>query len=164
MILSRNERNLAAAPNFIRVFSLTRGKYFKWLAHDDLILPGYIEKCVELLEKEDSYVLCQSRINIIDHEGHIFKNNFIHIPDGDSSSKSKRFKNYTHTDHFCYDVFGVVRKSSLSKTKLIESYIGSDRVLLSELVILGKVKHLEDPLARFRSHEEQSIRAITCVF
>ena len=34
----RNERNLGLARNFNRVFELSRGKYFKWTAHDDCTL------------------------------------------------------------------------------------------------------------------------------
>jgi glycosyltransferase involved in cell wall biosynthesis len=67
----RNERNLGAAPNFNRAWSLCagRGRYFKWAAHDDLYAPTYLEKCVAVLEEEPSAVLCHSRTVIIDEAG-----------------------------------------------------------------------------------------------
>ena len=38
---SRNKNNLGAAPNYNKAWSQCTGKYFKWLAHDDLLLPEY---------------------------------------------------------------------------------------------------------------------------
>src|SRR3982751_485615 len=39
----RNETNRGAAWNYNHVFELSRGEYFKWMAHDDLIEPNYLE-------------------------------------------------------------------------------------------------------------------------
>src|SRR5215831_17134423 len=40
----RNPRNLGAAPNYNIVLANARGRYFKWLAHDDRISPSYVAK------------------------------------------------------------------------------------------------------------------------
>src|SRR5690242_6344650 len=38
----RNEENQGASWNFNRVFELSRGMCFQWLAHDDYIAPGFL--------------------------------------------------------------------------------------------------------------------------
>src|SRR5213083_553738 len=47
---SRVEVNRGAAPNYQRVFQLANGKYFKWAAHDDVCLPGFLKGCVEAID------------------------------------------------------------------------------------------------------------------
>ena len=44
----RHENNLGASRNYNRVFEEARGDYFKWAAADDVLLPTYLEKCVEI--------------------------------------------------------------------------------------------------------------------
>ena len=52
IIYHRVEQNKGAAWNFNRVFELSSGKYFKWLAHDDLIQPQFLAQCVQVLEED----------------------------------------------------------------------------------------------------------------
>ena len=33
----QNKRNMGFAPNYNHVFHVSRGRYFKWIAHDDLV-------------------------------------------------------------------------------------------------------------------------------
>ena len=53
---SRNPENLGAAPNFNRAFALSSGRYFKWVAHDDLIAPEFLARCVKVLDNDPSVV------------------------------------------------------------------------------------------------------------
>src|SRR5262245_30029699 len=45
----RHEINRGLAWNWNRVFELSRGKYFKWAACDDLYHPTFLARCVEVL-------------------------------------------------------------------------------------------------------------------
>src|SRR5687767_9303189 len=47
----RSDENRGAAWNYNRVFERSRGAFFKWMAHDDLIAPQYLERCVEALDR-----------------------------------------------------------------------------------------------------------------
>ncbi|HKJ45099.1 MAG TPA: glycosyltransferase family 2 protein, partial [Balneolales bacterium] len=47
----RNSKNIGAARNYNIVFRLSRGKYFKWAAHDDELAPAFLEDAVNVLEK-----------------------------------------------------------------------------------------------------------------
>jgi glycosyltransferase involved in cell wall biosynthesis len=65
----RNETNMGAGWNIRRVFSLATGKYFKWAACDDLYEPAFLEKCINALEANSSYVLAHARTRVIDDRG-----------------------------------------------------------------------------------------------
>src|SRR5207245_725070 len=62
---SRNAENLGPAGNHARCFELSRGRYFRWHAHDDLLHPQYLEKCVEVLDWDASVVNCHSLSRVI---------------------------------------------------------------------------------------------------
>src|SRR6266540_4481315 len=49
----RNDTNIGAAPNFNRVFQLANNRgYFKWAGHDDLYKPTYLERCIDVPDRE----------------------------------------------------------------------------------------------------------------
>jgi glycosyltransferase involved in cell wall biosynthesis len=58
----RHEKNLGAG-----------GEYFKWAAHDDLIAPAFLEKCVEILDRHPEIVLCFDAFGYIDAEGKLLR-------------------------------------------------------------------------------------------
>src|SRR4051794_5883899 len=45
----KNLENVGAAPNYNKLFLQAKGKYIKWLAHDDWIGAGYIQRCAAAL-------------------------------------------------------------------------------------------------------------------
>src|SRR5262252_3377793 len=53
----RNERNIGGYPNHSRVFSLARGRYFRFAAHDDVCDRQLLARCVEALELHPEAVL-----------------------------------------------------------------------------------------------------------
>ena len=87
----RNETNIGAARNYTRVFEHSSGKYFKWAAHDDWIAPAYLSRCVEILNKEASVVLCYPGTVMVDEQGRLLKkyNDPLRVS---SSEAHKRFQ------------------------------------------------------------------------
>lgn len=71
VIYHRNEKNLGASPNYNKVFALSHPdtEYFQWLAHDDLLAPQYIEKCLAAMDAAPkSAVLSFPKRQWISHE------------------------------------------------------------------------------------------------
>ena len=154
----RNETNLGAAKNFNRVFKLSSGEYFKWATHDDLCAPGYLERCVEILDREPDVVLCYPKTSIIDEHGEFVRNHF----DGfnlRSPKPHERFRDFLHAPGLCNPVVGLIRTSILKRTPLIGSYPDSDRVLLGELALLGPFYEVPERLFFRREHPQRSARA-----
>ena len=151
----RLEENIGAAANFNLCFDLARGEYFKWAAHDDLLAPTYLEKCVEVLDREPDVVVAYSRAKAIDAEGNVTK---VYPAKRRSASPHARHRFY----EFSLDVypmlavFGVMRRSALARTRLIGKYNASDVPLLSELSLMGRMVEIPEFLFFYRRHEDQS--------
>jgi len=154
------ERNIGAAPNFNRAFELARGQYFKWAAHDDLCRPQYLQECVAVLDAEPSVVVCHSDVHWIDDRGRFVQTYDPDLPRVSSPSPSERFKDLILSEHFCFDVFGVMRRDVLATTPRIASFSGSDRTLLAELGLRGRFHRVPEPLFLSRDHAQRSIRSM----
>jgi len=175
-----NDRNMGAAWNQTRVYELARGEYYKLAAHDDLITPDFLEKCVKALDQNPSAVLCHSWTRKIDRDGNILEDqgDGSYIPnypsyirfikrvlqpllgDGkthfDSPSPRVRFRSQIGTYNSCYHIFGLMRVSALKQTPGLENYSHSDGVLLARLALLGKFCEIPEYLFISRKHAGQS--------
>lgn len=133
----RNERNIGAARNFNRSFELARGKYFRWLASDDLHSHGAIARCVEVLEHDPSVFLAFPRTRVIDAAGNVAQD----YDDGDgwsSSSPVERFGYSLGRWGLSNPMFGVMRSEVLRHTSLQGDYPASDLVMQSDFAIRGR--------------------------
>ena len=66
----QNETNIGASGNYNRLVNLARGKYFKWATHDDVHLPGFLKRCIEVIEQAPATVaLVAPKAEIIDENG-----------------------------------------------------------------------------------------------
>ena len=90
----QNSTNLGPAKNYNLVFERSQGKYFKWASYDDLYRPNYLEKCVDILEKDDSIVLCYPLVSFIDADSQEIGKSATNLLNLKSMSPAKRFKNY----------------------------------------------------------------------
>lgn len=153
----RNDENIGAAENFNQVFHMASGEYFKWAASDDICEVNVLQESVDILDQDESTVLAYPKEIAIDEKGEVIEgymeryNPLIHLSD---PNPIKRFRDMSCKWHACFMVFGLIRKSTLENTSLIASYIGSDRVLLGQLTLLGKLKSTESAVY-FRRHDEQ---------
>jgi glycosyltransferase involved in cell wall biosynthesis len=155
---SCNETNLGAAPNYNRAFELSSGEYFKWAAADDLCAAEYLERCVDVLVRQPSVVVCHPRTSLIDEDGG-FLADYDDLLDFRSTRPHERFRDYLFRRAGMWNaIFGVIRASELRKTPLIGSYVSSDQVLLGELVLRGKVHQVPERLFFRRRHSQQSWR------
>jgi glycosyltransferase involved in cell wall biosynthesis len=152
----RSETNKGAAWNFNNTFGLASGEYFKWAAHDDLVLPTFIEQCVAYLDRSPETVLCFARTTFIDAEGREFKE-FKYPLDLSRTPRRKRFLHFVASGHIVHEVFGLIRSQVLRKTDLIGSYLGSDLVLLADLSLHGHFHQIPEILFQHREHPERSM-------
>jgi glycosyltransferase involved in cell wall biosynthesis len=156
----RNPKNLGLEGNFNQAFRLARGRYFKWAAHDDLVEPGFLGKCVDVLEADSGVVLCQSLVRIIgqnDEEIGIYDSA---VAGAASPHVADRFRTLVMVRHLCTELFGLIRSDALRKTQLLNLYYGTDRALLLELAMLGRFAQVPEVLFSNREHEERCSRAV----
>jgi glycosyltransferase involved in cell wall biosynthesis len=157
----RQKKNLGAAPNYNRVFELASGEYFKWAAHDDLITPEYLSKCVVVLDENPDVALCFSRAKVIDENSRILGGD-AYNGDIRSSEPHIRFRNLAinlfNQLKVPIVIFGLMRTEVVKKTGLMGGYALSDVVLAAEIALNGKFFEIQEPLFLWRNHPEQSVR------
>lgn len=162
----RNELNIGGHRNFNRVFELATGEYFKWAAHDDICAPQFLERCVEVLDRNPSVVLCYTKIKVIDEQGTILNKNCDENPLLTNSPKSQvRFRNLIiesfSKPYRGLQLYGVMRRSILADTALLGDYSGADLVLIARLVLIGQFYQIPEYLFFNREHSQRSTRAMS---
>ena len=157
----RQERNLGAAPNYNRVLELATGEYFKWAAHDDLLTPEYLSKCVPVLDQHPDVVWCFSQVRVIDEYSRIFGEDAF-VGDISSSKPHHRFRVLAFDRQSQLKVpiaiFGLMRTDIVKKTGLMGGYALSDVVLAAELALYGQFYEIQEPLFLWRDHPGQSVK------
>lgn len=151
----RHPENLGASRNFGMAFEMARGRYFRWHAYDDWLEPAYLSRCVEVLDREPGVSLVFPGTNLYDEDGKLIRP-YRH-PEGLMSSRPlQRFFHSLWNWKYASAIFGLVRTEQLATTCMLEPYKGSDRILFSEMVLLGDVRELDEHL--FNSTETVSVR------
>ncbi len=155
----RHEVNRGASANFNDLVLAARGRYFKWMAHDDLCDPRLVGACVEVLEREPSVVLCYAKTTLIDEDGAVLRicDDGFHFRD---ASPAVRFGRYLRLAlGMMSPVFGVHRADSLRASCLLGRYPSSDMVLMGDLVLRGEFHEVAESLFLRRYHAGMSVRA-----
>ncbi len=151
-----SDRNRGAAWNYNRVFAACHGEYFRWQAHDDLVLPTMTERCVEALDADAGAVLAHPYTRFIDPAGQ-FVRNYPSDLGATADSAADRFRSTVKRVTYCHPVFGLMRREALQRTARIAPFVGSDMTLLYELSLLGRFSVVPEYL--FVSRPANSLRA-----
>jgi len=110
---------------------------------------------VSVLDADPSVVLCHSITGRIDEHGilmGIYNEGMLRRIG--SEKPHERFGDLLGFSHYCCSVMGVVRASSFRKTPLQGSYIGSDRNLLAEIGLMGRIHEIPERLFFQRDHPD----------
>jgi glycosyltransferase involved in cell wall biosynthesis len=154
--LHRREHNLGAAHNYNEVFALSASPHFKWAGHDDLLLPGYLEQCMETITTAPADVaICYPKTRLIDLDGNAI-DDFEDRLDLRSPDPIERLIHFTWNVNLCNPCFGVIRSEMLARTRLVEPYVSSDVPLLADLALQGQFWELPDRLFARRIHDRSS--------
>lgn len=146
----RNDENLGAARNFNRTFELSSGKYFKWAAHDDIMAPTYLERCVGVLDHSpESVVLCFPQRLLMTYGGKIIgPDPKVRWVEAGRPYDRISFARLMRVPGLLYPilVFGLMRARALRKTRLIGPYNHADLVLVAEMRLIGEFREISEPL------------------
>lgn len=151
----RNEKNLGSAKNFNLAFKLSSGEYFKWLAHDDTLEPQFLERCVELLDRDQSILLACSKYYWVNEITGVtqmrdYDHNLMHPQ---AYQRFQRRISHWRLGGFS-PIWGLIRSQVLRETRLIQPFISADECLVLELALRGKFAQVPEYLMRLRDHEE----------
>lgn len=152
----RSETNRGAAWNYNRAAALACGRYFKWAAHDDVLMPGFLSACVAVLEARPHVVLAYTRAVDVDGVGHVVHEHDL-PPYATAPTPSARARQVLLDPSPCMESFGLIRADSLRATRLIGPYTSSDRTLFLELALLGEFYEVPEVLFLHRQHPNRSV-------
>lgn len=172
IIYGRNERNVGAGPNFNLAFQRCNAPFYKWMAHDDVLDPLFLERCMAVLRDDHRVVLAHTALRLLDDEGAVLtedpKGKIVdrhgnrhhnrepmHLAEG--PRPSVRHAEALRRMNWCTALFGVMRSDALRRTNLLGSYYEADRILLAELALVGRFRQIEEPLLRKRCHAGVSV-------
>lgn len=152
VVYRRNRRNVGLSANFNLLVPLAKGPLFKWAPSDDALRPGYLERCVAVLDADPSVVLAYPKTDFVDSEGRPLDlvDPGWHLTSDDIS---ERLRYAILADQFMNCVLGVIRTDALRRTRLMPRYPGGDFRLMTELLVLGKSVEVPERLYVRRIHQ-----------
>ena len=168
----RQSQNVGAAANHNLLVHMTDSPYFKWAAHDDLLAPGFLAACVEVLDHDFTVVLASPASDLIDEAGLPLPYSAEHggmvdhagvcwpvMPEKNdglmASDPTVRFEAVMHKMFMCVEIFGLMRRSALLRTSLQGPFSGADKVVLAQMSLLGRFWLGHETLFFRRCHAQQ---------
>lgn len=144
------QANLGAAGNINFLIRHCRSPYFMLHAHDDFLLPEYLEACVSALESQPECVLAHSEaVTINEDEAEVRRPwHPVDLPSKDPVGRFALLVDPTpYRENF---IHGVMRRDALLKTQLHGHFAGGDRTLIAELSLHGSFTKVPGALFRRR--------------
>ncbi|MEP6986732.1 MAG: glycosyltransferase family 2 protein [Chloroflexota bacterium] len=147
--LYKNPTNIGASANFERVFSLAKGEYFAWAAHDDYWEPSFISKCVAKLEAVPQSPLCHVlHVEVDEAMGDSRAINYLVNLDY-GSVWERTYSLLTAWPMPNVYIYGLFRREMLSKIMPVVNITGGDTILLLKAVQLGVIVGVDEPLHKY---------------
>ncbi len=148
----RHEKNLGLVPNMRFVYQPAGEPYFKWTGHDDTLEPTYLERCVALLDHDSSLALAHSLALEIDTTGAKTRTFYDDIRLSGARPRDRLWR-LLWAKHLT-EQWAVMRTALVDVIRPMGSYPGSDRNFNAELLMLGDMGYVEEPLLYVRAHPD----------
>lgn len=163
----RSPKNLGAAKNFNRVFELSSGRYFRWLAADDVCAPDFLARFVDILENDPSAVLAYCKPLRIDEQENLLPEYYdVLRSSGWRIRPALRFRQvldqltFHDSKYAPMYIFGLIRSNALRRTRPIGNYVYPDPTVLAELALIGTFCEVPEHLSFLRSHPD----SLSCMY
>lgn len=168
----RQPQNIGAAANYNLLVRMSESPYFKWAAHDDLLAPGFLSACLEILDGDPTVVLASPSSALIDETGAPLPYSperggaidrmgvcWPVLPEQNSdlmaADPTLRFRAVMLKMFMCVEIFGLIRRSALLRVLPQGSFGGADKVLLARMSLLGRFWLGNETLFFRRCHAQQ---------
>ncbi len=150
---TRNETNIGNPRNFNRIANLCKTRYLKWSTADDYWAPTFLERSLQIMERDASIALCYPQATLVDADGQnpTAYDDVLHLIQEDPA---ERFMALLDRIKLAHQHLGLIRMSCLRQTHLLWQHVGSDYNLLSELTLYGKFYELPERLFFRRFHKD----------
>lgn len=140
IIYTIQSNNIGAEKNFNFVLDQAKGTYFMWLADDDWLDDNYIEECMLFLEKNPDYILCSGTGKYYKDGHFVLKEDMVILSHENIVDRLLYFfKKVGYNGTF----YGLSKTENWRSLQM-GSYIASDWVMISELLVKGKINSVDN--------------------
>jgi glycosyltransferase involved in cell wall biosynthesis len=139
VLVYRNEENIGAWPNFIRLLNHCEAPYFKWHASDDVISEDFLEVNLNFLTKNPNAIGSFSKDSTLSaiRAGHSFQ---IHDFRGDIDSKFRKFLlNAANSNAAFYSLFRSEVINTFNFGEKIQDHLIQDWMLVLRVLRAGDI-------------------------
>ena len=134
----RQEKNIGMISNFEFVLRAATGKYFMWVADDDILEDDVLFKYVAFLESHPLYSLVSGEIKYwLNNRQSLIERDF----NFEQKSSSLRVLGYYSKVVYGGMIHGMMRRE-LTTEICLRKVIGNDFHFIANLAYLGEIKHL----------------------
>lgn len=141
----RHPVNIGANPNYSHLVHIARGGYFKWSSSSDWCAPAFLECCLDDLSAHEDAVLAVPRTCFFQDHPDVAEECLDDFAILDESPAA-RFRHLYSALTLNNAMNGLIRMSALRRTRLIDSYMGADIVLMGHLALMGKFRLIDQRL------------------
>jgi glycosyltransferase involved in cell wall biosynthesis len=135
----RQASNIGMIRNFEFVLRQAKGKYFMWVADDDTVEEGVLQKYVTFLEDHSEYVLVSGAIKYwLDNKQDLSERGF----NFEQKSSSLRVLGYYSKVVYGGMIHGLMRRE-LTNGISLRNVIGNDYHFIANLAFRGEIKHFD---------------------
>lgn len=152
--LHRNDHNIGAIANFDLVLRKSTGRYFAWTAHDDLLHPKFLARCVHFLDNHTDHVVCSVRNVVIAYETGQESHSPLIDQTWDSDDLVQRYEKCVNNSWWPIAIYGVMRREVLERITLPTTWAG-DVMFVRELCLEGKFHQINEELRYYRGAKLQ---------
>jgi glycosyltransferase involved in cell wall biosynthesis len=155
---TRQTFNLGASGNFRFLLQQAETKYFMWLAADDYIEPGYVERMLEALEADLSLVACVSQVRFVRPDGSTrLSNGTYPLLEDPVTNLAVYFSSMTDNAR----IYGVHRTVPLQKAFPPSHFHAFDWSVVAGILLYGKYGEIKDVLmVRDDTPRENYLKAV----
>jgi len=141
----RQPVNIGANGNYSHVVRRARGEFFKWSSSSDWCAPTFLERCLEEILVHGDTVLVAPRTRLFQGNPSTWQDYAFDIEVLDEAPLA-RFARLHSALRLNNAMNGLIRMSALRRTRLVETYLSADVVLMGHLALLGKFRLLPERL------------------
>src|SRR5690606_27513163 len=135
----REEKNITMIPNFNFAPEKASGKYFMWVADDDTLEPGILQRYVEFVEANPEYSVVSGQSKYWhDDDPALIERGF----NFDTNWAGLRVFRYYFKVIYGGIIHGMMRRE-MPKAVRLRKIIGNDYHFIACLAYLGKIKNFE---------------------
>jgi len=154
----RSDQDRGAVWNFNQVFTLARGTYFMWAAHDDLRASRYLSACVAELEAHPDAGFCATDVEFIDEDGKPVPLWATMIRPVGPTPRAR--VSAIARSRYWLDVYALMRSAVLAQTTLAQPVWGFDVSIQLQMCLRASVRVVHEKLFLYRVDPAKTTQAV----